>query len=84
MLRKSSVIMMLLIITASLVGISSMYQPVNVETQPQTQQQLQQGQTIFRYVIGKVDAVHVYSSPSGEACLADVIVVHPGVDYEWF
>jgi hypothetical protein len=37
MLTKYSVFMMLLIVTASLVGISSIYQPANVETQPQPQ-----------------------------------------------
>ena len=39
MLGKSSVLMMLLVGTGSLVGISSMYQPANVETQPQQQPQ---------------------------------------------
>jgi hypothetical protein len=37
MLRKYSIFMMLLLTTASLVGISSMYQPTNVETQPGTE-----------------------------------------------
>jgi hypothetical protein len=41
MLSKSSVFMMLLIVTASLVGISSIYKPANVETQPQPQPQQQ-------------------------------------------
>ena len=39
MLGKSSVLMMLLLVAASLVGISSMYTPANVETQPQQQPQ---------------------------------------------
>ena len=39
MLGKSSVLMMLLLGTGSLVGISSMYTPANVETQPQQQPQ---------------------------------------------
>jgi hypothetical protein len=39
MLGKSSVLMMLLLGTGSLVGISSMYTPANVETQPQQPQQ---------------------------------------------
>jgi hypothetical protein len=34
MLRKYSIFMMLLLATGSLVGISSVYQPTNVETQP--------------------------------------------------
>jgi len=41
MLGKSSLLMMLLLGTGSLVGISSMYTPANVETQPQSQSQPQ-------------------------------------------
>jgi hypothetical protein len=37
MFNKYSIFMMLLIVTASLVGISSIYKPANVETQPQLQ-----------------------------------------------
>jgi hypothetical protein len=40
MLSTYSVLMMLLLVTGSLIGISSIYQPVNVETQPQQQQPL--------------------------------------------
>jgi hypothetical protein len=40
MLRKySMIITVLLVVTASLVGISSVYKPANVETQPQPQPQ---------------------------------------------
>jgi hypothetical protein len=35
MLEKSSILLMLLLGTASLIGISGIYQPANVETQPQ-------------------------------------------------
>jgi hypothetical protein len=42
MLGKSSVLMMLLVGTGSLVGISSIYTPANVETQPQPQPQKEQ------------------------------------------
>ena len=48
MLSKSSVLMMLLLVVASLVGISSLYTPANVETQtptPQPQPQPQKPQT---------------------------------------
>jgi hypothetical protein len=45
---------MLLIITASLVGISVMYQPTNVESQPQ--------QKIL------ANGVTVYASSDGKAC----------------
>jgi hypothetical protein len=37
MSRKYSVLMVVLLVAASLIGISSIYQPANVETQPQTQ-----------------------------------------------
>ena len=47
MLRKYSIFMMLLLATGSLVGISSIYQPTNVETQPQQQpQRLTPGQKL--------------------------------------
>jgi hypothetical protein len=45
MLGKSSVLMMLLVGTGSLIGISSIYIPANVETQPQQQPQPQKPQT---------------------------------------
>jgi hypothetical protein len=35
MLRKYSIIMMVLLVAASLIGINSIYQPANIETQPQ-------------------------------------------------
>ena len=40
MLEKSSIFLMLLLGAGSLIGISSIYKPANVETQPQQQQQL--------------------------------------------
>jgi hypothetical protein len=40
MLRKYSIFMMLLLATGSLIGISSMYQPANVETQLRSQEKL--------------------------------------------
>src|ERR687889_625277 len=42
MLGKTSLSMMVLLVAASLIGISSIYKPANVETQPQPQQQQQQ------------------------------------------
>jgi protein-disulfide isomerase len=44
MSERSSIFMMLFIVASSLIGISSIYQPVNVETQPQNQSQPQQQQ----------------------------------------
>ena len=67
--------MMLLLLAASLVGISSIYEPENVRTQPQPQQQTssqQQGQTIIKGVIGNVRSVQVYASFDGKVCLAEV------------
>ena len=49
---------MLLIITASLVEISVMYQPTNVESQPQ--------QKIL--ATGTINGVTVYASSDGKAC----------------
>jgi hypothetical protein len=42
MLEKSSIFLMLLLGAGSLIGISSIYQPASVETQPQPQQPQQQ------------------------------------------
>ena len=41
MSERSSIFMMLFIVASTLIGISSIYQPVNVETQPQNQSQSQ-------------------------------------------
>jgi hypothetical protein len=38
MLKKYSTFMMVLLVAASLIGIGSIYQPVNVETQPLVKQ----------------------------------------------
>jgi hypothetical protein len=62
MLRKSSAFMIVLLVTASLIGISSIYQPTNVETQSQ-----QRSGTM----IGKITHTIVYSSSDGKACLAN-------------
>jgi hypothetical protein len=62
MLRKYSVITMVLFVAASLIGMSSIYQPANVETQPQ-----QASGTM----IGKVTHTIVYASSDGKACLAN-------------
>src|SRR5918994_3326228 len=44
MLEKSSIFLMLLLGAGSLIGISSIYKPANVKTQPQQQQLLPPGQ----------------------------------------
>lgn len=62
MLTKTSVFMMLLLVTASLVGISTIYQPTSVTTQPQ-----QRSGTM----IGKITHTIVYASSDGKVCLAN-------------
>jgi hypothetical protein len=54
--------MMLLIVTASLIGIGSIYKPASVETQPQ-----QRSGTM----VGKITHTIVYASSDGKACLAN-------------
>lgn len=61
MFSKTSVFMMLLLVTASLVGISTIYQPTSVTTQPQQ---------ISGTMVGKVSHTIVYASSDGKACLA--------------
>jgi hypothetical protein len=67
MLKKSSVFMMVLlvVIAASLIGISSIYQVLPVAT-AQSQQQTQ----ITGILIGKIDSFVMYSSSDGKACIA--------------
>ena len=60
--------MMVLLVAASLIGICSIYQPANVETQPQPQQQAQRS----KYVQGIVASVLTYASSDGKACIAMV------------
>ncbi len=60
--------MMVLLVAASLIGICSIYQPANVETQPQPQQQAQRS----KYVQGIVTSVLTYASSDGKACIAVV------------
>ena len=55
--------MMLLIVTASLAGISSIYQPTNVETQPQQRS---------GPMVGIITHTIVYASSDGKACIANV------------
>jgi hypothetical protein len=53
---------MVLLVAASLIGIASIYQPANVETQPQ-----QRSGTM----VGKITHTIVYASSDGKACLAN-------------
>jgi hypothetical protein len=73
MLEKTSVSMMVLLVAASLIGISSMHQYVKGQipppaATPQPQQQAQK----FKFVTGSVSRVTIYASSDGKACLAQV------------
>lgn len=61
MLTKTSVFMMLLLVTASIFGIGSIYQPTNVEAQAQQRS---------GPMVGKVTTTVVYASSDGKACIA--------------
>jgi hypothetical protein len=73
MLEKSSVLMMVLLVAASLIGIASMYEYVEGQTPPPaaTPQPQQQAQK-FKFVTGSVSRVTIYVSSDGKACIADV------------
>jgi hypothetical protein len=62
MLGKTSVSMMVLLVAASLIGIASIYQPADVETQ---------SQQTSGTMAGKVTNTIVYASSDGKACLAN-------------
>jgi hypothetical protein len=73
MLRKSLVFMMLLMVTASLVGLSGfVYQFVGGQGQSATPQPQPQVQKVIKGVIGSVQSVQVYASSDGKVCLAEV------------
>jgi hypothetical protein len=73
MLEKTSVSMMVLLVAASLIGISSMHQYVEGQTPPPaaTPQPQQQAQK-FKFVTGSVSRVTIYASSDGKACIAQV------------
>src|SRR5215212_6002976 len=73
MLEKTSVSIMVLLVAASMIGISSMHQYVEGQTPPPaaTPQPQQQAQK-FKFVTGSVSRVTIYASSDGKACLAQV------------
>jgi hypothetical protein len=70
MLSKFSVVMILLIATASLIGISSIYQYEKRHALPAATAQSQQQTQITGILIGKIDSFVMYSSSDGKACIA--------------
>jgi hypothetical protein len=73
MLGKSSVFVVLLMVTASLVGLSIfVYQFVVGQGQSATPQPQPQVQKVIKGVIGSVQSVQVYASSDGKVCLAEV------------
>jgi hypothetical protein len=73
MLGKTSVSMMVLLLAASLIGISSIHQYVEGQTPPPaTTPQPQQQAQKFKFVTGSVSRVTIYASSDGKACLAEV------------
>jgi hypothetical protein len=93
MLRKSLIFMMLLMVTASLVGLSGfVYQFVGGQGQSATPQPQPQVQKVIKGVIGSVQSEMrghdlVYASSGGKVCLAEVALpgnrpnnlgAHPG------
>jgi len=72
MLNNYSVLMMLLVVTASLVGISSIYQYVKGQGSPAATPQPQQQAQKAKSVTGNVILVTIYTSSDGKACLAEV------------
>jgi|SRR5829696_7654399 hypothetical protein len=72
MLRKSSVFMMLLMVTASLVGLSGFVYQFVVGQGSATPQPQPQVQKVIKGVTGSVQSVQVYASSDGKVCLAEV------------
>jgi hypothetical protein len=74
MLKKYSLFMVLLVATASLVGISSIHHYVEGQTPPPaaTPKPQPQVQKVIKGVIGGVQSVQVYASSDGKVCLAEV------------
>ena len=75
MLRKSLVFVMLLMVTASIVGLSGfVYQFVVGQGQSATPQPQPQVQKVIKGVTGSVQSVQVYASSDGRVCLAEVVL----------
>ena len=72
MLKEFSIFMMLLIVAASLVGISSVYQHTEGQAPPAATPKPKQQAQRADVVIGKVNQVTIYASSVGKACLAAV------------
>jgi hypothetical protein len=74
MLGKTSVSMMvLLVVEASLIGISVIYQYIEGQGPPGAKQKQPQQQAKVKDIVGvAIDSVDVYASSDGKACIAQV------------
>ena len=72
MLGKTSVSMMVLLVAASLIGISSIYLYVEGQGPPASTPQPKQQTQKTKYVAGNVMRVDIYTSSDGKACMAGV------------
>jgi hypothetical protein len=72
MLKKTSVFMMVLLVAASLIGISGVYRYVEGQTPPPAATPKPQQAQKFKFVTGSVSKVTIYASSDGKACLAEV------------
>jgi hypothetical protein len=70
MLKKSSVFMMVLLVVASLIGISSIYQYEEPQALPAATAQSQQQTQIANVLLGRLLSFGYYSSSDGKACTA--------------
>jgi hypothetical protein len=71
MLGKTSVFMMVLLVVASLIGISSIYQYEEGQVPPAATSQPQQQVQRSGPMVGKITHTIVYASSDGKACLAN-------------
>jgi hypothetical protein len=72
MLGKTSVSMMVLLVVASLIGISVIHQYIEGQGPPGAKQQPQQQAKVKDIVGVAIDSVDVYASSDGKACIAQV------------
>jgi hypothetical protein len=73
MLGKTSVCMMVLLVAASLVGISGVYQYVKGQGPPAAKQKQPPQQANVKDIVGvAINSVDIYASSDGKACIAKI------------